>query len=281
MASREGSRPSLLVLTSTLILGGPSAESAQHAAGGSAAGASADTAARVAVLRTRTTSHASPAAASSVGSKRRHSDRDGDSGGMMASVVTERSFHAEAGDVLLTAPHTPRSLSGGRVSITLWWRLSAAAFDRRSSDADASDTVASAPSVTATSTAPTSSSASSAAATHISAAPVATSDAAGATVYDGVLSPSVRSALCAPQRHSHGACILLCACIQCINGSAHRVCWRRCAMPPVRFGIYDRSAPPSNAHEALIESLLVSLGDASRYVEYWGRAVWGAGAYSV
>jgi len=47
-------------------------------------------------------------------------------------------------------------------------------------------------------------------------------------------------------------------------------------MPPVRFGIYDRSCPPCNAHEQLIESLLEQLGDQSRYIEYWGRAVWRA-----
>ncbi len=50
------------------------------------------------------------------------------------------------------------------------------------------------------------------------------------------------------------------------------------SMPPVRFGIYDRHVTTglANAHEALIESVLVSLGDTSRWVEYWGRAAWQA-----
>ena len=44
----------------------------------------------------------------------------------------------------------------------------------------------------------------------------------------------------------------------------------------MRFGIYDRhlASGPANAHEVLIESVLASLGDASRWVEYWGRAGW-------
>ena len=46
----------------------------------------------------------------------------------------------------------------------------------------------------------------------------------------------------------------------------------------VRFGIYDRhlASGPANAHEVLIESVLASLSDASRWVEYWGRAGWQA-----
>ena len=46
----------------------------------------------------------------------------------------------------------------------------------------------------------------------------------------------------------------------------------------MRFGIYDRhlASGPANAHEVLIESVLASLSDASRWVEYWGRAGWQA-----
>ena len=265
----KGSRSSALLLTSILILDGVDSESATRDADSAEAGVSsaADTAAaRVAVLRTHA---ASSAAASSgrAGSKRRRGedadDADGGAGGEWmldaGPDVKEMSFHPEAGDVLLVQPHTPRSLSGGRVSITLWWQISDAAAGRRAAVASAvtaaADTTAPASSPTCVPVAANLSAITSAAAASTTAPVSASAHSASVSapardedstpiVYDGILSPSVREALC--------------------------------AMPPVRFGIYDRSCPPSNAHEDLIESLLERLGDRSRYVEYWGRAVWRA-----
>ena len=44
---------------------------------------------------------------------------------------------------------------------------------------------------------------------------------------------------------------------------------------PIRWALYDRQAsPPRNAQERVIETLLVALGDDSRWVEYWGRPRW-------
>jgi hypothetical protein len=180
------------------------------------------------VLRTRATLSASTAG-TAVGSKRPRSgggDEDADDGAMV-----EVSYHPEVGDLLLIAPRTARSLSGGRVSITMWWQLSDAAVARRAAEASGPTVPAAAPSSVASS--------SSATASHIHAPDSAP---ARPLIYDGVLSPSTCTALS--------------------------------AMPPVRFNIYDRSFPPSNAHEVLIESLLVPLHDASRYIEYWGRQAW-------
>jgi len=233
-AGSRGLASGALLLTSTLILderheGGESTPTAvdrrhiwqEEGATGGSSSAAYDVATQVAALRTRATARAPAAAgaASTVGSKRPRGSGDGEDG------VVEVSYHPEAGDLLLIAPCTARSLSGGRVSITMWWQLSDAAAARRAEEAPA-DSV----------TRPLRE------ATHARAADPA--PAAAPVVYDGVLSPSTCAAL---------------------N-----------AMPPVRFNVYDRSRPPCNVHEELIESMLLPLRDESRYVEYWGRKVWRA-----
>ena len=223
----QGSRASTLILTSTLVLEGRRSESAVQ-----------DVAAQMAVLRTHVAASRAVEAPGRADSKRRRVEDAHDGQEVAAhnkeATVVEISFQPEAGDVLLIPPHTPRSLSGGRVSITLWWQLSNAAADQR---AAALTAVPSTITPAATST--------SASASNIAPTTALAVDAKSTpVVFDGVLSHSVREALG--------------------------------AMPPVRFGVYDRSCPPSNAHEELIESLLEQLGDHSRYIEYWGRAVWRA-----
>ena len=287
----KGSRPSELILTSTLILhgsggsdhglGGKGAPWTADGAMGGSSSAVDDVTARVAVLRT----HAAPrmpaaagTAGSKPGSKRRRGedaaakgeDADDQSVHLAGPSVREMSFHPEVGDLLLIHPHTSRSLSGDRVSITLWWQLANAAADQPADVLSAVGITAAAgttagdatatvyvPHMPPTATVDLSNITPKAASTtdavsantnHASAsAPaIGAKSSTGGTpeVYDGILSRSVREALC--------------------------------AMPPVRFGIYDRSCSPCNAHEQLIGSLLEQLGDDSRYIEYWGRAVWQA-----
>ena len=241
-----GSRTSALILTSTLVLDGMGSESALCAAEGTAGGASSaadNMAASVAVLRTHAASRASTAACRA-GSKRRVDDEMDDeaSAPLSGPAVMEMSFHPEAGDLLLIRPQTPRSLSGGRVSITLWWQLSNAPsgqHDAAASAGAATSTMSITTASTASTTQPVSANANNDLASTPAIDPKSTPE-----VYDGTLSRPVRDALC--------------------------------AMPPVRFNVYDRSCPPCNAHEEVIESLLGQLGDQSRYIEYWGRALWRA-----
>ena len=253
----KGSHSSELILTSTLILHGLSRdhgsvrENVQRTADDDVSGSSsaADGMAAVvdtAVLRTHVTPRV-PEAACKTGLKRRRVE-DADNGEDGAVVVhdaepyvTEISFHPEVGDVLLIHPHTPRSLSGNHVSVTLWWQLLHAAADQH---ADAPSAATAAANTTARDVTVSPIATVSAAANSASASAQTIDARSTPAVYDGVLSHSVREALC--------------------------------AMPPVRFGIYDRSYPPCNPHEHLIQSLLEQLGDQSRYIEYWGRAVWRA-----
>jgi len=129
------------------------------------------------------------------------------------------SFAPVAGQLLLLAPGTARSLRSGPLTLTTWWRRplleqqpkpKGAGAQRKKKAGDAS--LAS----------------------------------AGASVYDGVLSTADRRKLA--------------------------------EAPLVRWAVYDRlgGAGPRNAHERGIESLLSAMGDASRWVEYWGRARWDA-----
>ena len=296
----KSSRPSELILTTTLILQGSGTDhrsrsvsapcTVDDAAGRSSSAAEPvdDTASPVAVLRTHVPSRA-PAAACTAGAKRRRVEgaadheegaadgkvdaegewsHDGAPASVEASVeasVTECGFHPEVGDLLLIDPRTPRSLSGGRVSITMWWQLTYAAAEHAAVPSAAANTnaadataasfscaspVATAnPSIATTTTTPTvasiTASANDTSSSAVTSSPSLPVDAKNEpAVWDGILSRSVREALC--------------------------------AMPPVRFGVYDRSCPPCNAHEQLIQSLLQTLGDTSRYIEYWGRAVWRA-----
>ena len=248
-----GSRPSPLLLTSTLVLDDAeeqdsdvvAAESSPGASGGDretadprARAIAGDGAAgrRVAMLRTRTTQHGAPPSSPLAHGKRRRDESAG-RGAIGAEAgapcVVQTSMRPAAGDLLLVLPRTQRSVSGGRVSITIWWRVSPAAAAKRLVCAKplSSTTVAPGPGLAAAAAAPPP-------------PPPPPPLAAPPLIYDGILTPSVRATFC--------------------------------AMPPVRFAVYDRQrgGGPSNAHEVLIETLLAALGDNARFVEYWGRASW-------
>jgi len=239
----EGDAQSPLLLTTILTLSNCAATAAgdveSEAAGDVVAGSI--SVAPLAVFRTRSALSHPP-------SKRRRLEENGGASastsgsgapGADASTkahdeacgVLETAFHPNAGDQILAHPSACRSLSGGRVSITMWWQRQAAEKDAPA-DTQAISALSTTPALLA---APLLSSAPALSAITTHEPPL---------VFDGILSPAA--------------------------------CSRLCDVPPVRFGMYDRSSPPRNAHERLIESLLAQLGDASRYVEYWGRKQWQA-----
>ena len=196
----QGTRPSSLLLTSILVLDDEEEGGNGEGGGGGSDAGGGDAPAMLRTVRARGLKRRLPqgSANAAVAASQTATEAEVEAAAGSASSLVEVSFRPKAGDLLLLRPEVPRSLAGGRASITLWWQIdledSATAALATAATATATATVATAVTATATTTTAALTAAATAALTAAATA-ASVSASPEPRVFDGMITPATRAAL--------------------------------------------------------------------------------------